>query len=210
LTDDILSNIRRHNSLLRSLSLNGCKALTAAGLEAFFTMEITGLPPPPMLRTLKLASCHYETVTDNVVELAALASSRKLHPYLEGTFNRFQASERVDDAASFCIHHHGSSTGGLIDLDVRGSKHVTDTSMEVLASTCAFSLRSLNVSFCPFVSDKGLGYLVSKANHLQKIEIWGCGQITDDFLDGHSRTDDGNLEIVGAWMKMSGASSVRS
>ena len=37
LTDASLSGIRQYNFRLRSLSLNGVKELTAAGLEALFT-----------------------------------------------------------------------------------------------------------------------------------------------------------------------------
>lgn len=59
------------------------------------------------------------------------------------------------------------------------------------------------------MSDKGLGYLVSKVGRqLSKIHVWGCAQITDDFLDGHDRTD-GGLEIVGVWMKKFGGRSLR-
>ena len=80
----------------------------------------------------------------------------------------------------------------------------------MLAATCKSSLEELDVGFCAGVSDKGLGYLVSKvARQLSKIHVWGCAQITEDFLDGHDRLDEGGLEIVGVWMKKSGGRSLR-
>jgi hypothetical protein len=71
----------------------------------------------------------------------------------------------------------------------------------MLAATCGSSLQELDVSFCGSVTDKGLGYLSSKAHHLKKVHIWGLAQLTDEFLDGH---DLEGLELVGVWMKRSG------
>jgi hypothetical protein len=90
--------------------------------------------------------------------------------------------------------------GGLISLDVSGTS-ITDRNMEHLASLCHQSIRELKLNFCTNVSDKGLGYLVSKVKHqFNHLEIWGCAQIMDTFLDGHCRVDGGGLEIVGVWM----------
>jgi hypothetical protein len=214
LTDDILSSIRRHNPHLRSLLLCGLKSLTSAGLETFFTMEIDGFPhPPPMLRTLKLACCDHEAVTDEVLEKAALASSRKLGSGGSHPATRLPPAHDHDDTIDEYPSFQKSvisTLGGLVDVDVRGARHITDTALEVLVTTSSTSLKTLNVSFCSFVTDQGLGYLVSKTGvQLKRIEIWGCCQITDEFLDGHSRIDDGSLEIVGAWMKKSGMGSLR-
>ena len=55
---------------------------------------------------------------------------------------------------------------------------MTDKSMEMLASTCSSSLEELDVSFAVNVSDKGLGYLVSKIPQLKKLHVWGLAQIT--------------------------------
>lgn len=76
--------------------------------------------------------------------------------------------------------------------------------------TSANTLTDLNVSYCPLISDGGLGYLVSKTGQqLAKIEVWGCAQLTDEFFDGHCRANDRSLEIVGAWMRKSGTRSLR-
>jgi hypothetical protein len=76
--------------------------------------------------------------------------------------------------------------------------------------TSANTLESLNISFCPKITDQGLGYLVSRmGKQLTEIQVWGCAQLTDDFFDGHDRVDDRTLQIVGAWMKKSGNRSLR-
>lgn len=181
LTDDALSGIRRcnKNGALRSLQLCELKNLTEAGLEAFFTLEIPGLPPPPMLKKLMLNHCNHEAVTDTVMGLATKCSS----------MNREAVTETL------------STMGGLVHVGIHGSS-CTDRTMESLAATSASTLKELDVSFCPLISDKGLGYLVSKASlQLSTIHIWGNAQVTERFLDGHDRVSDGSFEVAGAWMK---------
>lgn len=188
LTDDALSGIRRcnQNGALRSLQLCELKNLTEAGLEAFFTLEIPGLPPPPMLKKLILNHCSHEAVTDAVMDLATKCSS----------MNREAVTETL------------STIGGLVHVGIHGSS-CTDRTMESLAATSAKTLKELDVSFCPLISDKGLGYLVSKANQLSTIHIWGCAQVTDVFLDGHDRVSDSSFQVMGAWMKQNRVASVQ-
>eukprot|EP00957_Ditylum_brightwellii_P158695 12078452-Ditylum_brightwellii.AAC.1 len=108
----------------------------------------------------------------------------------------------------------GGGKGGLVHLNIAGGS-VTDATMEKLAVSCASSLKELNLSFCASVSDKGLGYLVSKVGRqFRKITVWGCAQITEEFVDGHDRVDEiggvgSSLEIEGVWMKKAGNRSIR-
>ena len=191
LTDASLSGIRQYNFRLRSLSLNGVKELTAAGLEALFTHPLRGLPAPPKLKVLKLGSCDHQAVTDEVIQLATASS----------------AERHGDKSSSTAVY---SRSGGLAQLDIQGSTLVTDMMLEQLVETSANTLTDLNVSYCPLISDGGLGYLVSKTGQqLAKIEVWGCAQLTDEFFDGHCRANDRSLEIVGAWMRKSGTRSLR-
>ena len=192
LTDSCLSGIRQYNTRLRSLTLDGVKELTAAGLEAMFTYPLEGLPPPPKLKVLKLASCDHQAVTDEVIRLVTASSS----PHQE-----------TSSVVKYAVKSGG---GGLAQLDIQGSTLVTDELLEQLVETCAMTLTELNVSYCPLISDKGLGYLVSKAGRqLAKIHVWGCAQLSDEFFDGHCRANDRSLEIVGVWMKKSGERSLR-
>jgi Leucine Rich repeat len=191
LTDSCLAAIREHAPNLRSLKLSGLKLLSAPGLEAFFTPVaasdcggVSGLIDilPPSLRILDLSQCHGDAVTDDIIKLAAEASTQSSGDgNIRGGFN-----------------------GGLVQLDIQGSYVATDTSLEnlIAAPGIRSSLRKLNVSFCPHITDQGLGYLVDECgNQLSSLSIWGNAQITDGFLDGHRRTSDPDLQIVGAWMR---------
>ena len=200
LTDESLSCIRRCNGEgnLRALQLSGLKNLSSAGLEAFFTYDIPELPTPPSLRMLDLSACNDASINDIVIGLAIDASS----------FRR-PTSTGLESTGSGEIQPFLSTIGGLVFANISNSS-ITDKTLEKLAAQCQSSLQELNVSFSSQLSDKGVGYLVSKlGNQFSKLSIWGNAQITDEFLDGHNRVDDGGLEIEGAWMKQSGQRSLR-
>ncbi|GKY92375.1 hypothetical protein MPSEU_000208400 [Mayamaea pseudoterrestris] len=188
LTDSILSSIRQNCSGLRSLSLEGLKQLSSEGLEALF-LHVPGMALPPMLRRLNLANCDHEAVSDEVIQLATQAAIRR------------QGDTDV---------HVANMLGGLVFLNIQGSTRLTDIGLEHLVHACGDSLVEVNFSFCTTVTDKGLGYLVDKCgNQLSKVQIWGNAQLSDEFLDGHRRVDDPNVEVVGAWIKKSTSRSVR-
>lgn len=207
LGDTTLSSIRKYCSLrLKTLILDGIKGMTGAGLEALFTHPLGGLPAPPKLKVLNMASMDHEAVTEELLKLVTANYSNTAFPD-ENT----ATEEGVLSYASYRNRGgHRSTGGGLAQLDVQGSTVVTDHLLEQLVETSANTLESLNVSYCPLIQDQGLGYLVSKAGpQLTRIEVWGCAQLTDEFFDGHDRVRDGTLEIIGAWMKKSGTRSLR-
>jgi DNA repair protein RAD7 len=173
LTDGTLAAIRKHAGSVRSLGLDGLKRLTSEGLEALFTpVPGAALETPPVLRSVELANLDHRAVTDDVIQLVCEASSQR----------------RDGDQ-------------GLVRLNVQGSSSLTYASCEHLVKTSSQTLESLDLSFCTQVSDQGLGYLVQHCRALQKLDIWGCAQVTDAFLDGHDRVLDASLEISGAWIK---------
>ena len=222
LTDETLSAIRQHSPKLRSLDLSGLKELSAPGLETLFTYDLAGLPPPPKLKVLKLSGIDHQAVTDELMELVSAASAKtNLQPIGDTTpaaatsspyFARYPRGGGGGSSVGGTGGGGGAAAagGGLVHLDIQGSTTVTDAALEHLVVTCASSLEELNVGYCPLLTDQGLGYLVSKAGtQLTKIYCWGCAQLSDEFLDGHDRSQDETFEIIGAWMKKSGTRFLR-
>jgi hypothetical protein len=188
LTDSVLSSIRQNCSGLKSLSMESLKHLSSEGLEALF-LHVPGMALPPMLRRLNLANCDHEAVSDEVIQLAT------------------QAAIRRQGDADIVV---ANMLGGLVYLNVQGSSVLTDVGLEHLAHACGESLVEVNLSFCSTISDNGLGYLVEQCGRqLIKVEIWGNAQVSDEFLDGHSRVDDPTLTIAGAWMKKAATRTIR-
>lgn len=50
-------------------------------------------------------------------------------------------------------------------------------------------MESLDLSFCRAATDDGLGHLVDSCADLRSLRLWGCMQVTDRFLRGHSKED---------------------
>ncbi|GAX29180.1 DNA repair protein RAD7 [Fistulifera solaris] len=143
LTDRTLGAIREYCPALHSLTLNGLRLLTAEGFEALFTV-VENMTEPPMLRRFLVNQCDHEAITDQVVLLAAKAS----------THHRADVQSHSSGGSSLLL-------GGLKHLDVQGSSLVTDEGLEELVRYCAGTLEELNVSFCPKISSKGLGWVKS-------------------------------------------------
>ncbi|CAB9507910.1 LRR [Seminavis robusta] len=207
LTDATLAALRPSSgSCLRSLHLYHLRKLTSVGLETLFTPGLEGMGPPPQLKVLNLSHASVDAVTDNVMELVLQSASMKTHT----------TTTAVDAGLSLL--------GGMVRLELQGAA-ITDTTLERLVATSAKTLEYLQVSFCPHITDQGLGYLVdSLGNQLEEVQIWGCAQITEKFWNGHARAVlvEGDkpggtsfaavvpLQITGAWMKKSGIASIRS
>ena len=58
-----------------------------------------------------------------------------------------------------------------------------------LSRYCSLSLQSVDLSFCRATTDDGLGQLVDASEQLRSLGLWGCTQIGDRFLRGHSREE---------------------
>jgi len=187
LSDATLAAVRQHCSRLRALTLSALPQLTAAGLEALFTVvpDSSSSPAPfRLLRRLDLSRLDHEAVTDAV-----------LHQVTQ--------SETTNTATTH-------SAAGLVYLNVQGASLLTDAALEDLVGGAATTLEELHVSFCPRLTDQGLGFLVDRCGRqLARLHVWGNAQLTDDFFDGHRRVRDAGLEIVGVWMKKTASRTIR-
>ncbi|CAN0096592.1 unnamed protein product [Ectocarpus fasciculatus] len=94
---------------------------------------------------------------------------------------------QVDDKAVAAMA--AACSGSLRSLDLKGLALITDRSLVALARYCSSSLESLDLSFCRAATDDGLGHLVDSCADLRSLRLWGCMQVTDRFLRGHSKED---------------------
>ncbi|CAJ1975754.1 unnamed protein product [Sphenostylis stenocarpa] len=90
------------------------------------------------------------------------------------------------------------TTGGsLKELSLNNIKKVGYHTTIALANH-AKSLHSLDLSWCRNLTDNALGLIVDSCLALRLLKLFGCTQITDAFLNGHSNLQ---LQIIG--LKMS-------
>ncbi len=73
------------------------------------------------------------------------------------------------------------STIEILDL-FRAASKLTDTGLEDLAISCAFSLRILDLSYASAITDKGVKQ-IANCKVLEELRLEGCEQITHQSLD---------------------------
>ena len=61
----------------------------------------------------------------------------------------------------------------------------------------AKKLHTLDVSWCRNLTDKALGLIVDSCLSLRLLKLFGCTQVTDVFLNGHSNPQ---IQIIGLKM----------
>ncbi|GAB4823302.1 hypothetical protein N2152v2_010348 [Parachlorella kessleri] len=158
---------------------------------------------------LRLSLCHCSAVTDNGVAAIALA----LPGLLELRLNECTkvTSRGVLSLAGRCksiqdvslrrltrIDEEGlvklAEGGTLRSLSLHGMTQVEGPALAALALYCKDTLQELDVSWCRKLSNEALGHLVDSCRSLRRLSVWGCSQLTDTFLLGHSNEA---LEVVG-------------
>ncbi|XP_057748477.1 DNA repair protein rhp7-like [Arachis stenosperma] len=163
---------RGHN--LKELVLQNCVNVTDASIK-IIAEHCPGL--------CVLDIMHLETLTD--LSIGYLSNHcRALHT-LKLCRNHFS-----DEAIAAFLETSGES---LQELSLNSVKKVGYHTALSLASH-AKNLRALDLSWCRNLTDNALGLIVDSCSSLISLNLFGCTQVTDIFLKGHSNMQ---LEIIG-------------
>jgi len=159
-TDRTLVAIREHCQRLMSLDLTRANRLSAEGLiTLFIDVSLDAIPD--------INSTSYSTPTK-------IGLLEKV--YLSGL------DAVTDDVIEqLCLSSAGGNTG-LTHLDISSCPNVTGKSALLLLDHCADSLQDLNVSFVRQISEAALGTLIEACKDIQRLEVWGCSQLTSKFF----------------------------
>ncbi|XP_022732064.1 uncharacterized protein LOC111286396 isoform X2 [Durio zibethinus] len=98
-----------------------------------------------------------------------------------------------DEAIAAFLEASGSS---LTELSLNNIVSVGLNTALSLAK-CSRKLLSLDLSWCRSLTDEALGLIVDSCLSLRLLKLFGCTQITDVFLNGHSNTQ---VQIIGLKM----------
>ncbi|WZZ70905.1 hypothetical protein YC2023_082275 [Brassica napus] len=108
-------------------------------------------------------------------------------------FDQMLLSLCSDEAVAAFVETSG---GSLVELSLNNVKKVGHNTALALAKFSE-KLQILDVSWCRDMSDNALGYIVDSCSSLKVLKVFGCTQITDAFVLGHSNP---NVEILGLKM----------
>ncbi|MCO5554982.1 hypothetical protein L7F22_008521 [Adiantum nelumboides] len=175
-TDEVVTEICvQLGSSLKELALAGCYSLTDAAAAAIGSccpsLQSLNLAHLPMLTDITIAH-----ITDNVRNIQDLDLKR---------------CKFSDEAIATFVTASGAS---LLNLSLNSVQQVAGQTIMALARHSNACLERLDLSFSRLVDDECLGYLADSCLKLQELRLFGCTQITDKFLNGHS---NGNLKVVG-------------
>lgn len=87
--------------------------------------------------------------------------------------------------------------GTLRHLSVNAVHSVGPLTMRALALCCKESLETLDISFCRKITDDALGVVADKCHRLRSVTLFGCSQITQRFVHGHSNQALMHVEGLG-------------
>nr|CAD1826146.1 unnamed protein product [Ananas comosus var. bracteatus] len=79
-----------------------------------------------------------------------------------------------------------ASGGSLTELSLNNVEKVGHHTALAISRRCSNHLQCLDLSFCRKMTDEALGLIVDSCLSLRILKIFGCTQITNVFLDGHS------------------------
>ncbi|KAH1131808.1 hypothetical protein J1N35_003186 [Gossypium stocksii] len=98
-----------------------------------------------------------------------------------------------DEAIAAFLEASGSS---LTELSLNNIASV-GLNTAISLSKCSRKLFSLDLSWCRNLTDEALGLVVDSCSSLKLLKLFGCTQITDVFLKGHSNPQ---VQIIGLKM----------
>ncbi|XP_008786637.3 uncharacterized protein LOC103704910 [Phoenix dactylifera] len=154
-------------SNMRELVLAGCQKLTAASIKTIGENC-------SRLCTLNLRNLN--RLNDSAIE--HLANGCRLIQKLKLCRNAFS-----DEAVAAFLEASG---GSLTELSLNGVEKVAQHTAVAISRKCSSNLQSLDLSFCRKMTDEALGLIVDNCSNLRILKLFGCTQVTDTFLDGHS------------------------
>lgn len=178
-SDDCLREVmtaRGHN--MKELVLTDCVKLTDSSLKVI-AETCPGLCAIDLVNLSKL--------TD--FALGYLANGCHAIQTLKLCRNAFS-----DEAVAAFLETSGDS---LKELSLNNVKKVGHNTAKSLAKPSR-RLHTLDLSWCRNLTDEAVGLIVDNCLSLRVLKLFGCTQITDVFLDGHSNPD---VQIIG--LKMS-------
>ncbi|XP_039017710.1 F-box protein SKP2B-like [Hibiscus syriacus] len=175
---------------IRELILSGCRKLTDSSLkiiaETCSCLRVLDIGIVPKLKDKYLASGCRSFVETPLQHFQLMARSSLLC-----FASRFLVVDIVcDDAIAAFLEMSGEALKELALNNVGKVGHNTALSL----SRRSRNLVSLDLSWCRNLTDEAMGLIVDRCLSLRVLKLFGCTQITDVFLYGHSNA---NVEIIG-------------
>ncbi|KAK9839587.1 hypothetical protein WJX84_000432, partial [Apatococcus fuscideae] len=173
-SDSLLTQAALALPALQALSVRNCPGVSDEGVRGVAAAL-------PRLQDLALDD-------DRAVTAAGISALAQGCPNLQGLSIR--RCQKVTDLAVAAV----ASNGRLQRLSVNNVPSIGKLTLVALQAHCREHLEELDVSWCRGIPAKALGLLADSCPNLTRLQVWGCSQVTPDFLYGHSNE---SLQVLG-------------
>ncbi|CAL0325503.1 unnamed protein product [Lupinus luteus] len=177
LTDASTKVIAEHCPVLFALDLMNLSKLTDVSIGHLTNSRQT-------LHTLKLCRNPFRVLTACKIDFFQFPTAEQINFFLHCS----------DEAIAAFMDIHGGTMKELSLNNIRKVGHHTTLSL----ASRGKNLRTLDLSWCRNLTDNELGLIVDSCFSLRLLKLFGCTQVTDVFLKGHSNPE---IQIIG--LKMS-------
>ncbi|XP_062192491.1 uncharacterized protein LOC133895984 isoform X2 [Phragmites australis] len=164
-----------HGSNIRELAFAGCSKLTSSSIKTIGENcpQLSSLDLRNLNRLRDSAMRHLRNGCGQIKTL------------------KLQRNTFSDESVSQYLEESG---GCLTELMLNNVEKAGDLTALAIARTCSACLEDLDLSFCRELTNEALGLIVDSCSSLRILKLFGCTQITDFFLKGHSNP---SVKIVG-------------
>ncbi|GFQ00039.1 F-box/LRR-repeat protein 7 [Phtheirospermum japonicum] len=186
---------------LEVLSVAGIHSITDQFINEMVTVCGRNIKELDLADCIKLTDCCLKTIGSNCADLRSLNISNLPNltdlgmEYIANgcrSIRKFKLcrNEFSDEAMAAYIESSGESLTELL------LNHMTKAGPNVALSLAKRSrkLLSLDISWCRKITNEALGLIVDSCLSLKLLKVFGCRQITNVFLNGHSNPD---VRIIG-------------
>ncbi|KAH0867667.1 hypothetical protein HID58_074689 [Brassica napus] len=186
--------ITARGQALKQLTLSNSVKLTDSSIKDI-SENCPNLRVLDLANVCKLTDCALGYLANGCQFLEKLIFCRNSFRQVsfERLFDQMLLSLCSDEAVAAFVETSG---GSLVELSLNNVKKVGHNTALALAKFSE-KLQILDVSWCRDMSDNALGYIVDSCSSLKVLKVFGCTQITDAFVLGHSNP---NVEILGLKM----------
>ncbi|CAO2173048.1 unnamed protein product [Urochloa humidicola] len=201
----ILPALQKINHL-EVLSMSGIQSVCDKFVNELIPVHGSNMKELAFAGCLKLTSASIKTIGANCPQLTSL-DLRNLNRLRDSAMRylrngcrlirklKLQRNTFSDESVSRYLEESG---GCLTELMLNNVEKVGDLTALAISRKCSVRLEVLDLSFCRELRNEALGLIVDSCPSLRILKLFGCTQITDFFLKGHSNTLEKIIGIEGS------------
>uniref|UniRef100_A0A0E0QJX7 F-box/LRR-repeat protein 15-like leucin rich repeat domain-containing protein n=1 Tax=Oryza rufipogon TaxID=4529 RepID=A0A0E0QJX7_ORYRU len=198
---------------LEVLSMSGIQSVCNKFVNELIPVHGSNLKELAFAGCLQLTSSSIKTIAGNCPQLSSL-DLRNLNRLRDSAMRHLRNGCRLikkiklqrNTFSDEAVYRFLEQSGGyLTELCLNNVEKAGNLTAYAIARNCSTHLEVLDLSFCRELTNEALGLIVDSCSSLRILKLFGCTQITDVFLKGHSNSLVTIVGIEGNILKQTGS-----